>query len=405
MYQFLQIIDQSKLLTELQKSDAGTLELQNMIEDCLAEIFSVSTMDLLDLCSLAETCTRFRATAHRVMMEKFSRFSFNAHYYVSYGENGYAGHKTYIFQSGPFMYETRKRSEVERVFRSFGMFLSKVSVGNEQFMVDLVEKYCDDQRLKCLKFQSVKISPTLAVNLRPIFRRLHTLTLWGVSIDGDATLFSGLDSLVELNTKFIKNCEKILENVFPKLELFMFRQFETITGLHHLTLKRLLTFIASNTTMKSIDLQLICTEDCWSIILETIASSCKGLQKLAIISSSSTYTCLFPMFEPLNALKSLRTMKLLGVSFYRHVVQIPFMAQLKELYLIDCKMTRDGLADIIRQSVNLVKLETDFILDVRIFNKIVDVVKYRQHVLMLECNSDFTDTRYSKYQKVKLNSS
>lgn len=54
----------------LNTSDSDGTNLQYLADICIEKIFSMDSLTLIDLCSLAETCTRFRQVTERVFPKK-----------------------------------------------------------------------------------------------------------------------------------------------------------------------------------------------------------------------------------------------------------------------------------------------------------------------------------------------
>lgn len=127
--------------------DVEVIGLQDVIDDCLMEIFSYLS-DMMDLCSIAETCKRFQLIVRSVIKKKIS-FSFDCLRKTPYG-----------FKLGTVLdFTTDKPRDVQRVFSNFGSSLSKISIWSyarkKSFVLNLVKRHCSDE----LKHLSVNILP------------------------------------------------------------------------------------------------------------------------------------------------------------------------------------------------------------------------------------------------------
>lgn len=193
----------------LNSLNIDVIGLQDVIDDCLLEIFSYLS-DMMDLCSIAETCKRFQLIVRRVIQKKIS-FSFDCLRKTPYG-----------FKLGTVLdFTTDKPRDVQRVFSNFGSSLSKIFIWSyarkKSFLFNLVKRHCSDE----LKHLSINILPKSVhgVKLKSSnIKGLESLSFHFVSIEANKSQFAGLDSLVELTLDYTTNCEKILENVFPRLE-------------------------------------------------------------------------------------------------------------------------------------------------------------------------------------------
>lgn len=241
------------------------IHLLDLNEDCLLKIFA--KLDLIDLCSLAQTCTRFQWTLVQHLVPKGIRF-----------------HE--IDQAENCLVRTYTPKEVNRIFKNFGSLLSEVSidglddVGNIE--LNLLAQHCSDC-LKRLLIRDNELSKDLTVKLKPIFVHLQSLVLDFVTVPDDSTLFAGLDSLIELRVCWVENCGAILHNVFPNLIKFKYekrRLSQTVRyPYYEQTLKALTTFISQHRVLKALDLNFACDRNAKVTLFQVICHSCNELRE------------------------------------------------------------------------------------------------------------------------------
>lgn len=105
--------DNQKLPIELTNT-TGTY-LQDINEDCLIEIFSLKSLSLMDLCSIAESCSRFQLISQRLFPKNLR----------VYGK----GHGLYDVASSEYLNNNDLSSQaIERILKNFGSFLSEISI-------------------------------------------------------------------------------------------------------------------------------------------------------------------------------------------------------------------------------------------------------------------------------------
>lgn len=155
--------------------------------------------------------------------------------------------------------------------------------------------------MECLERLRIVRLKSVTFKLKPTFQQLHVLEIWHASIEGDKTLFAECSSLVDLKLIEVKNCSAILENFFPKLELFSYRNQRIETNLP------LSTFISSHKNLKTLilhvnhQLDIFCNN---TILLEI--DCCEELEILDTnIGRTDNFT-----FLPLEALKSLKKLSI-----------------------------------------------------------------------------------------------
>lgn len=258
-----------------------------MNEDCLLEIFSVESLGLMDLCSIAETCKRFWSIAQRLVGKKLELVAFDWKYQFKSEKVNYLS------------YEAPAQNDIERLFKKFGSCLSVVKIGGtkgrqERFLFDLVKKHCDE-KLKHLSISNLRISAALTAKLKSVFKRL-TFSLSDLLIEGDKSIFSQLDSLVELTRIRVRNGSPILENTFPQLERFTYLSVNFKKYRDGPYLETVQAFITRHTALKSLDISLRCDQNWCRNILQAVGNS--SMKAWLLIFSRDTLLCcliLLPM--------------------------------------------------------------------------------------------------------------
>ncbi len=399
-------VNQSVKLPSMELTTVTGMNLQYMIDDCLIKIFSLDSLTLMDLCSIAGTCTRFQEIIQCITSNKLD---------IRIGERG-----GYAAEFGKF--KADREHDITRMLENFGSFLSQISVAipprslfstgwsekEEQdaanVMLNLVTMHCHDS-LERLSIIGVKIPRIHSVKPKPIFEQLQHLYLKDVSIE-DKTLFANFNSLVEIRIDEVKNCSAILKHTFPKLERFFLKRY-IAHDLPHMS-----KFFLRHKALKTIDLSILCDVGSLWIILQAIGG-CQELIELSVCVPNSNAASL----EPINALKSLKTLTV-GHSTCEDFNFIPGNP-LSELHLIDCRLPKDSnqyvhlahlttlemdrcydvhFADMIGRLINLKdctisrswKDYMELVLDEETYFEIVDIVKGRPEVLTLKCKFDFT---------------
>lgn len=198
----------------------ANVEIDHLNDYCLFDIFTIKSIDLLDLCSIGETCTRFREISQRIAPREF-------HFNIRKDS-------TYNLESGKNENQTYGPTDIKRIFKNFGPILRAVSITFSKYyerfpgcrrefndLINLVIEHCSSDNLLSLKIEYQRISRYYLVEMMPIFERLQILNLKDVRMIGASTAqFAGLLSLVELYVYNVNDCGAILQNIFPKLERF-----------------------------------------------------------------------------------------------------------------------------------------------------------------------------------------
>ncbi|XP_037037791.1 uncharacterized protein LOC119075455 [Bradysia coprophila] len=403
-------------------------QITDMNDDCLVYIFSSQSLDLLDLCSIAETCTRFQLITELIFPKK-----------LALERNG-----PYVVDAEKYFGQHLEEHDVKRVLTNFGFVVSDFSISErisrckrerdslDCVFMDAVTRHHFDS-LKSLHIYGFKLPDICTDQFKEMFKRLQLLELQWVSTS-DATLFDGLHSLVDLRVMQVENCGAILEKVFPALERFTY--FTTHLR-HTITIRRtklvqsfdkLMTFVARHHDLKVIDLCFYSDNKSFIILLETIGNSCKNLVELWIRVVLSTFTSAH--LKSLHAFKSLRTLGLFEVSCGNFQF-ISALTELRELHLSGCslpgdfdvlsgltKLVIDGCTtsdrfDLIQMIGRLGKLEeltisyfhiqsTKFQLSRNAFDQIGTIVMDRPQVLTLKCEFYFDLASPDMYSKILL---
>lgn len=337
----------------------------------------------------------------------------------------------------------RTRGDVGRIFKNFGSNFSELHLAKtcsikmfrlytddirfqeECHILDLLTRYSNEaEELKRIILVKFTIPEALTIKLKPIFKRLQKLHLYFVKLNGNATMFAELDSLIELAVDQVGNCILILENSFPKLERFAY-----FTGNEKsLETEFLPGFISRHKNLKTLELKISASDD----ILQVIGNNCRALNELNI--------CFAPMnvvsrrLQPLQTLKSIRALRLYGPLSFEDFGFFSDLKELTELHLVLCDLPKNSdefyklahltklhievcycrlyylnvvdMVGIVSRLVNLKELDilcVGLVLDETTFAKIVDVVKGRPHVLTLICRSKFkVNNNFDKKRKVIL---
>lgn len=399
--------------TNYSSSESTGTRLTDLNDDCLLEIFSLHLLDLQDFCSLAETCKRFREIVSRNVPKdiEFERKSHGDRIITRFDKYG-----DKVYQS-----ET-----ISKVFKNFGSMLKEVSIDNGcinnkswEFLINLVAHHCEDD-LKTLSIRNAELTHTTALQLRPIFKSLERLFLHRSRSVDDSAIFTGLDELVDLRIAWVANCEAILKNTFPKLEVFEYVKdgdnadvptFLIIRPDNELCAQPLMDFIQRHPTLKELSICFDCGEKTATKILEVIVNSCKDLEKLYFNGGEEMSVA---PFQPIYALKSLTSLEM-GMVYFEDFDFFSPLRELRELRFLFCNLPEDtnqfatlsqltklkiqmfdnliDIVGIIRCVTNLEEFtigheHNDFGLDEETLSRIVAVVKGRSNQITLKCNYD-----------------
>ncbi|XP_037031225.1 uncharacterized protein LOC119070828 [Bradysia coprophila] len=258
--------------------------LTDLNDDCLYEIFSRTSLNIMDLCSVAETCTRLKAIATRIFTKLHKSCKFNE-------------------------MSLQTIHEMRRMLINFGSSITDLTIGPsyelEQHydgiaarVLDLVIRCCS-KTLESLRLKDFQISDHLIGKLRPMFAKLKLLHIDDGYIGDGKQLFANCASLIELKVTNWENDENgmIFENKFPKLERFKYKRSHDDYDDYDLE-----TFVSNHKGLKALSMGNF-HADC-SSLLPVIAKNCTDLEKLNI--TGHHYDSPYNYVE---ALKSLLTLK------------------------------------------------------------------------------------------------
>lgn len=379
---------------------------------------------VMDLCSIAETCMRFRQIVESFIPNKIS---------IRSTGNGVCEVRWRQF-SGRYI-----ESEFDRVLRNFGSTLSALSISDFElpYLLQMALENCSDN-LEILRISNSSIPAISTVKLT----QLTSLQLDKVDIAPNVS-FAGLVSLVELKVVWVRNGRAVLLSHFPKLRHFTY--FGNIRSSNLLLFTRffarwsrpskiahtpnvLSTFFHCNKTLKTVDLILDNFADRDIIVLKAIVSSCKELDVLRVNCGNVVYTDLIePMKsnEPLgyvelskgsckdldifSSLATLRTLCLYCCNLptpsqftsLTHVTRLELQA-FDFPNMLDVVGIISQLVNLESFSINLTWSGVSFVLDRKTFEKIVVVVKERENALTLRCKTAFILKDFERNDKVHL---
>lgn len=270
-----------KLPIEL--TNATGTYLLNLNDDCLYAIFSLKFVNIMDLCSVAESCTRLKQIANRIFAGTHKICNFNG-------------------------MSLKTIHEMRRFLLNFGSSITELTIEeSNEFekmsarILDLVIRYCC-KTLQSLTLKKYEITVYLTSKLRPMFNNLQKLCIEGGSIEGAGKhLFSNCGSLVELKVINLENETEdfgiIFENRFPKLERFKYEKKYDDYGDYNLE-----EFVSRHKRLKTFSMKHF-EDDCTSL-LPVIAENCKDLENLRIVGTGHA--------NPANYEEALKSLLALG---------------------------------------------------------------------------------------------
>lgn len=391
------------------------------------EIFGSKTLDLLDLRSLAGTCTRFRELVHRVLPKELSL--------------SIVGSESTSSSDGSHKNTEYTVQNINVILAAFGSVATAISVTGKRndeakMVLDSVARHCGDN-LKSLTLRGVPFSENISFGqLKPKFTRLKILHLDELGISPAVRLFDQLKSLVDLRVVCVENGHEILRSTFPNLKRLAYGNpydgiFRNPNNGERLEL--LMNFISRHGTMKV--LQILIDkhfESYLPIVVRIISSSCHQLEELLLYTGSPMASS---SFEPLGQVKSLRILTLcnhrLFETFNENFDMFSGLTQLKELRLYYCQFREYtnqfiGLVqlrklfitfymgtisiDIVSMVSNLTSLveltiehhSEPCVLTKGSYLRIVEIVKKREQVLTISCSIDFQLREVQESPKIKL---
>lgn len=403
------------IVTPIELTNLIGTHLNHLNEHCLLEIFSDPALTLIDLCSLANTCKRFKQIIQRVFPRKFSiRLNYRGCNFISkrYSQNG------------------MEITDVERVLQNFGARLTTISIYRwDKSFVNLIAKYCDKITLKRLAIHMDYQYQEVLVHCWDLLWPIDRLVILNIYLKVDAWLRLAVS-----------------RHTFPNLEQFFFHRPESehqIQSRDTIESELFLKFIERHKGLKMLTLRMNIMY-CHNKFVETIVSSCSKLVELTLRglhilpdedgfnlesmpklktltfsskhhelhiallqASTSIETVKIPdvrcasvgTYDALSQVQTLRELHLSRGNF----MDVPWtkLTHLKKLYLRESAINFDGnhLANIIRELTNLERIEFDnnhstvlsFELRANEFDEIVKLVdqQQRKHVLTVVCQFNF----------------
>ncbi|XP_037037798.1 uncharacterized protein LOC119075459 [Bradysia coprophila] len=416
-------------ITPIEMTNTTGTKLNDLNEYCLLEIFSCTSLTPIDLCSLAETCKRFQQITQRVCAKDFdiSRSSDRLRVRCTFKSMEYS--KSY------------REHNVERILANFGHCLSTLSIGEgNQFVVNLVGKYCGDVTLKRLEIRRMTYVEGLRLQLKSLFQRLLALSIIDCHLLAASSYFN-CDSLIELEIVDSTGCIAILNNDFPNLKRFTLRYHTMwpgrdgyyVTGVvsrfigrHKLRVlhldsmsvclsEDLLDLILNSEELEELTLQSLKRERSLDVLNQKNLSSFRKLNvditfdnynhisallqastSLETIEITFVNTIPIRVFDVLSQQQHLRELTLNYYSFER--IQWSILAQIRKLTLFTPRNAFGAdLINIVSQLTNLEEFEfedywdrDEFVLAEGDFDRIVKIVERRPNVLTLKCRHRFT---------------
>ncbi|XP_037040614.1 uncharacterized protein LOC119077495 [Bradysia coprophila] len=434
-----QIENQTDDTLPIEMTNATGTYLQDLNEYCLIDIFSSSSLRLVDLCNLAETCKEFKRITHRVFPQSLSiktpTLFIDGHESVRKNLS-----KSYTVQ------------EYDRILKVFGSRLSKLSLNDtNQAVVDSVARYCGDVKLKRLKLDGMKSIQSVCRKLKSNFQRLQILYVRFCDVTGCTTLDFNCDSLTELDISQSTGCAPILMANFPNLKQFRFnynpkyftnedltsavsafigrhRHLRTLIldGMSICRSSELVNAIGDSSELEELFLECIEVPDisfiasnrlCLSkvrkvhinILFENYNLSVALLEAVTLLKTVIMHfhdERLVEVFDVLSQRQHLRELYLFCYSFDR----LPWskLTQLRKLLLFTQEFRVADILNVIKQLTNLEELyiapwSNGNHMTEEGFTKIVKVVEGRSNVLTLTCRFNFPVTKHcNKNRYVRL---
>ncbi len=300
IYIVLQANDEIILPIEI--TNLSGTQLQHLNEYCLLDIFSVKSLTLMDLCSVAETCTRFQQIVSRLIPNGIS---------CRVNRNREIEAISEKCKRKPF-----RRNDVKRILKNFGSSMRSITIDNchgvseDIFLLNLVLKHYGDTLVN-FNFAYQQVPDVLTLKLNAMLKQLKSIILLSVVLPDNKALFADCDELVELTVQDVENCGAILKNVFPRLRRFEYSGERNISELDDSAqaqhLETLTTFISRHPTLKILWLRGCHTNSNDVKILQVIVSSCKDLKKLDMDMDATNISQL----QSLQEVKLLRSLKLI----------------------------------------------------------------------------------------------
>lgn len=341
----------------------------DMNDDCLYEIFSPKLMSIMDLCSVAETCSRLKQIANRNFTRAYKCCNFNE-------------------------LSLKTIHEVRRFLINFGSLITELTIksdlnGMSVRILDLVIRYCKNT-LESLTLKQYEITEYLTAKLRPMFSNLKKIHLENCSLYGDGQkLFANCGSLIELKAIQLDHEDDdgiILENVFPKLERFVLEQTYFNNDDSELNL-----FVSRHEGLKELSLKGIDNDR--PTLLTAIANNCKSIEELRIESAASDareypseYEKELQSILTLNNLKKLQ-IECARVNVTKFIQELPKLNSLEFLELYHAHAD-EGLIPALAQLKNLNVLRLSHCKDLKYLKPLGDMKQLNELSIRLHHSID-----------------
>lgn len=366
------------------------IRLDELNDYCLMEIFK--RLSVVDLCSLSETCERFRDNSQRIAPKKLDISITSDRVTVKYEDITY------------------KIKALENVFENFGHHFTNIAIyigcgadskRVEEFLVNCLRDHCG-HKLKCLSLTWFDIRQQYVPYFQQFFKRLQKLELSDSDIVNDTTLFAGLDLLVELSVYYVNNSEVIFVNTFPKLQRFRYDAPVPKTT------KAFMDFISRHKTLSTLDFCIYREIDKMIKIFQVIVDSCKELKVLKV---SGITDATIKSLHPLADLRSLTTLMLSNMLKFDNFdfVILAELPKLRELricvkYIPEDSRHHLNVAHIVRCLTHLEEfvIAGGYALEEKTFFEIIDIVDGRPNTLTLICDLKFEVNATHRNGKVVL---
>lgn len=253
------------------KNATGTY-LDDLDEYCLLEIFSQNILTAMDLCSLAETCKRFKQIIQRVFAKGFnitSPDSFNHEY-------------TFECSYSKFKHPV-SRQDVKRILKNFRPNLRNLSI-RQMDSVNFISSNCFGVKINRLEIFGQTCMQPVCRKLKSIFRRGVTrISLQCCNLNDFTSKNFKRNSLIEI--RIIDSTEidssAFLKSNFRNLERFTFREDIGWYERDDDNTGPIAQFISRHKRLKVLDL-VGSSIDCSKEIVDAIGNNCTELEELTL---------------------------------------------------------------------------------------------------------------------------
>lgn len=376
----------------------------------------METLDLIDLCSLAETCKRFQETARRIVPKKLTIEALLEENWLVDLNNG----------SDIICTE----EEINRIFKNFGSTLDDVSIPSGTFLDELISQYCCEDYLKRLAIYNRN-----EAELKHIPYKLQSLCLEFGNVPTDFVL-TATDSLECLRLWNVANSHVILQNTFAKLKCFDFTIHKIVPtnssrrGTVEQSSDHLIEFISRHKCLKTIKFFFDVDDDVTTrSIFQAVVDNCKELETFSISFATDTTVA---SLQQVQMLRSLKTLTLSFVTFENFELFAP-LTELRALHFWYCNLPKDSshfavllrltelvivpeyntrasvnVVSVLAQLRNLIYLELGdeigivYNLDEETFLEIIETVKGRPNRLTVKSRTTFDPSKWRGNPFVRL---